>query len=52
MIEYIDNLIQENPFSEEILYDIKCNDCSSTCQTKFHPFGMKCTNCGSYNTSK
>lgn len=52
MIEYIDNLIQENPFSEEILYDIKCNDCLTSCQVKFHPFGMKCSNCGSYNTSK
>jgi len=52
MIEYIDNLIQENTFSEEILFDIKCNDCLSTCQAKFHPFGMKCANCGGYNTSK
>lgn len=52
IVEFIDNLIEENPFSEEIFYDIKCNDCSSQNKSKFHPFGMKCANCGCYNTTK
>jgi hypothetical protein len=32
--------------------DIYCNDCESNTNTNFHYLGNKCTNCGSYNTSR
>ena len=29
---------------------MKCRDCSRETETDFHIVGLKCTNCGSYNT--
>ena len=29
---------------------MKCRDCSQETETGFHVVGLKCTNCGSYNT--
>ncbi|KAF7687748.1 RING finger and CHY zinc finger domain-containing protein 1 [Silurus meridionalis] len=31
---------------------ILCNDCQSRCTADFHVLGMKCSTCGSYNTSQ
>jgi RING finger/CHY zinc finger protein 1 len=51
-IEYIDSKIELYPFEEELYYDAICNDCSFQGQVKYHPFGMKCKDCGGYNTVK
>ena len=32
--------------------DILCNDCEEKSICKFHIIAMKCSNCGSYNTSQ
>lgn len=45
----LDLLIKNNPISEQIVKEIKCNDCSEKSNVLFHPFGMKCGNCGNYN---
>jgi RING finger/CHY zinc finger protein 1 len=50
--QYIDAQIMLFPFSEEISYNIKCNDCSFNGEAKFHPYGMKCGGCGGYNTTR
>ena len=52
--EILDREIEQNPLPEEIQKDtnIICNDCSSKSTVKWHPFGMKCSSCLSYNTSK
>ena len=31
---------------------ISCNDCDSITELYFHPFGLKCSNCGCYNTKR
>ncbi|XP_032585337.1 RING finger and CHY zinc finger domain-containing protein 1 [Drosophila mojavensis] len=31
---------------------IFCNDCHKTSKTKFHFIGLKCVNCGAYNTTQ
>ncbi|KAB5528218.1 hypothetical protein PHYPO_G00137820 [Pangasianodon hypophthalmus] len=31
---------------------ILCNDCQNRCTVDFHILGMKCSSCGSYNTSQ
>lgn len=55
-IENIDKLIEETKellpkeFKEKKV-SILCNDClKKTENIEFHPYGMKCSNCGSYNT--
>jgi len=49
-IEYLDELIKNNPIENSIKIKILCNDCSSENEIDFHPFGQKCITCGSYNT--
>ena len=51
--EYIknyDNFISNNPLSDLDLVNAYCNDCNRNFQLNFHPFGLKCINCGGYNT--
>lgn len=53
-ITHIDNLIKNNPLTDDyITYkNIKCNDCEKISENiLFHPYGMKCSHCGGYNTS-
>jgi len=45
----MDTIIKNNPINEEIIKEIKCNDCNEKSNVLFHPFGMKCGNCGNYN---
>lgn len=57
-IEQIDKLIEETKdnfkFEGKFLYfDILCMNCmGKTPQVQFHPYGMKCGDCGSYNTKQ
>ena len=50
-IEYMDELIKNNPIENSIKINIRCNDCLDQDEIDFHPIGQKCGNCGSYNTS-
>jgi len=50
-IEHIDKLIQDNPIENELKINIHCNDCSKENEINFHPYGQKCSDCGSYNTT-
>ena len=51
-IEFIDARIELYPVQDELFYDVQCNDCLFQGQSKHHPFGMKCGNCGGYNTKR
>ena len=33
-----------------LLLQVKCRDCTQETDTHFHVVGLKCANCGSYNT--
>ena len=49
----LDIEIENTPMPEEYnntMHNILCNDCHTESLCKFHIIGMKCTNCGSYNT--
>jgi hypothetical protein len=48
----IDSLIDAHPMQEELTFVTKCNDCGFNGATRFHPYGMKCAQCGGYNASR
>ena len=52
---YLDEVIASNPMPEDhsqINRDVYCHDCEHhTCLAPFHFYGVKCENCGGYNTS-
>jgi len=48
----MDELIQRFPIQEELVFSILCNDCGFNSDAQFHPYGMKCGQCGGYNTSR
>lgn len=50
----LDNEIELTPMPEELRTDVQilCNDCSKESDTKFHIVGLKCLDCGSYNTKQ
>ena len=48
----MDALIDQYPIQEEIMFDVNCNDCGHKGNARFHPYGMKCCECGGYNTSR
>lgn len=54
MNSYVDEEIMQTAMPTEYNYNVKilCNDCHMECDTKFHIFGLKCMNCGCYNTRK
>jgi RING finger/CHY zinc finger protein 1 len=52
MIQHYDNMISLYPYDENIETEITCNDCDFKGKVSFHPFGLKCGNCGGYNTHK
>ena len=43
-----------SPMPEELRKDVPilCNDCNLSQERPFHVFGMKCQDCGSYNTRR
>ena len=54
-IEMLDKEINETPMPEEfrdMMVDILCNECGAKGQAKFHVFGLKCSSCGNYNTTR
>jgi RING finger/CHY zinc finger protein 1 len=53
--EEIDAEIENTPMPEEykeFFVNILCNDCQGTSNVKFHVIGLKCQQCGGYNTRK
>ena len=51
----IDRIIAESPMPEEFRnwqVEILCADCHKTTTTLFHFEGLKCCECGSYNTTR
>jgi RING finger/CHY zinc finger protein 1 len=53
--EQYDRAVAETPMPQEYRetqVEILCNDCGSRSQCMFHIVGMKCTSCGSYNTTR
>jgi RING finger and CHY zinc finger domain-containing protein 1 len=54
-IERLDKEIAETDMPEEyreIMLQILCNECEQKSEAKFHIFGLKCGQCGSYNTKR
>ncbi|XP_065355518.1 RING finger and CHY zinc finger domain-containing protein 1 isoform X2 [Calliphora vicina] len=53
--EYLDAQAELMPIPkkyENQRIHIFCNDCHKTSKTKFHFIGLKCLNCGAYNTTQ
>ncbi|XP_011873600.1 PREDICTED: RING finger and CHY zinc finger domain-containing protein 1 [Vollenhovia emeryi] len=53
--KYLDAEVSLTPMPEEYndcKTDILCKDCHEECTVKFHIVGLKCLNCGSYNTCR
>ncbi|XP_051961523.1 RING finger and CHY zinc finger domain-containing protein 1-like isoform X2 [Xyrauchen texanus] len=53
--EQMDNDIAQSPMPteyQETTVKIICNDCQAHCIVTFHVLGMKCSSCGSYNTTQ
>lgn len=50
----IDEQIKLTKMPEEYdkMVDVYCNDCEKKSNTKFHFYGLKCMECGSYNTKQ
>lgn len=51
----LDSLILSQPMPpcfEKTIAFIFCNDCENKASTKYHFLGLKCNNCGSYNTKE
>ena len=51
----LDEQIKLSPITEEMglkKVNITCNDCPFTGMVDWHPFGLKCGECGYYNTIK
>ena len=49
-IQTYDKYILNNPLPDLELINAYCNDCNKNFQINFHPVGLKCINCGGYNT--
>ncbi|XP_038129566.1 RING finger and CHY zinc finger domain-containing protein 1 [Cyprinodon tularosa] len=53
--ELIDKEIAQTPMPTEYqgaTVKVICNDCQTHCTVAFHVLGMKCAECGSYNTAQ
>jgi len=50
--ELMDEIIQVFPIEEQLIFTILCNDCSFNGESNYHPHGMKCGQCGGYNTMR
>ncbi|XP_068758003.1 RING finger and CHY zinc finger domain-containing protein 1-like [Montipora capricornis] len=51
----LDNEISRTPMPEEynnFYVKILCRDCNKESKVRFHVVGLKCAECGSYNTSR
>jgi RING finger and CHY zinc finger domain-containing protein 1 len=52
---YIDQQIESTPMPDEYknsMVDIMCNDCGAKNNVNLHFYGLKCTDCGNYNTRR
>lgn len=52
--EKMDIWVSENPMPsifEKTISTILCNDCECKSEEKYHYVGIKCSKCGSYNTT-
>lgn len=52
---FIDKQIEATPMPDEYkdtMVDIMCNDCSAKSNIKLHFYGLKCAECGNYNTRR
>lgn len=53
MYKFMDHEIQSVQMPDEykdVILDIFCNECNKKSKTKYHVVGLKCGECGSYNT--
>mmetsp|Transcript_10678 Transcript_10678/g.39189 ORF Transcript_10678/g.39189 Transcript_10678/m.39189 type:complete len:290 (+) Transcript_10678:348-1217(+) len=53
--QYLDEEVIATPMPDEykdMKVDILCNDCQQQSQASFHVVGLKCVECGSYNTRR
>mmetsp|Transcript_8436 Transcript_8436/g.14218 ORF Transcript_8436/g.14218 Transcript_8436/m.14218 type:complete len:278 (-) Transcript_8436:293-1126(-) len=53
--QYLDEEIEHSPLPSELAgkrVDLLCNDCHEESDAPFHVLGLKCSNCGSYNTRR
>ena len=44
--------LNENSVVKNIYKNIHCNDCGQNSTLKFHPYGLECVYCGSFNTQE
>jgi RING finger/CHY zinc finger protein 1 len=49
-IDNIDKLILDFSMETHEIITAYCNDCNQNFDVNYHPFGLKCNNCGGYNT--
>ena len=49
--EFMDALLQEAILENQSLVNITCNDCGKMNESHYHPLGIKCPICGSYNNT-
>jgi RING finger/CHY zinc finger protein 1 len=50
---YMDEQIAQTPLPPELdgrVIPLLCNDCHAEATCDYHPLGLKCPQCGSYNT--
>ncbi len=53
--EYLDEEIRHTPMPDDFAgreVELLCNDCHTPGRTAFHALGLKCPQCGSYNTRR
>jgi RING finger/CHY zinc finger protein 1 len=53
--QFIDMQINSTKMPDELkdmMVNIICNECETKSNTNFHYYGMKCCNCGTYNTTQ
>jgi len=48
----VDEMIEKYPIEEKIKVSYHCNECSCKGENFYHPYGIKCLDCGCYNTSR
>jgi len=51
----LDEEIEQTPMPEELaqrMVKVLCNDCHAHSEPQFHALGLKCSDCGSYNTRR
>jgi RING finger/CHY zinc finger protein 1 len=49
-IQELDQYIYSTPIDSDEIVNAYCNECNLHFDIKFHPIGLKCNQCGGYNT--